>query len=311
MEGETEAKISLFASNARTIKEEFGRQKFLTVRLAALFYTQEKKTADCTAIRQCYDMIRGRTGAFSAFRGNMSLCFAALLSLSDKPARLFSETLHVYDLLKSVKFRTSEFLVAAAYQIASGADSDRYSTVVERTRAFYEGIKRCHRFHTGQSDYIYAAMLGLSDYDVNTGVEHIERIYAQLNGKFWGKSNAKALSQVLVLGGISEETVSRLFILRDILIQGNNLSLLSLGILSIAPADIDVIIRDIIEAQAFLRTQKGFRSPFNNEQELSLFTAALVAWEYKDVIKRDVIVAALLTSIIGISIAQQADVAVG
>ncbi|MDR0491862.1 MAG: DUF4003 domain-containing protein, partial [Oscillospiraceae bacterium] len=80
MTSKTEGKLNLFVSNAQTIKKEFTWQHDLTRRLAALLYAQENNPVECEAIRQCHTMIKSSAGVFSAFRGNMSLCIAALLS---------------------------------------------------------------------------------------------------------------------------------------------------------------------------------------------------------------------------------------
>ena len=59
------------------------------------------------------------------------------------------------------KFRASDYLVIAAYQIAAHTPYDQYATAIERTEAFYEGMRAKHRFLTGRDDYIFAAMLVL------------------------------------------------------------------------------------------------------------------------------------------------------
>ncbi|MDR2711761.1 MAG: DUF4003 domain-containing protein [Clostridiales bacterium] len=312
MTSKTEEKLILFVTNAQTIKNEFTWQHALTRRLAALLYAQENKTVDCEAIRRCHTMIKGSVGAFSAFRGNMSLSIASLLSLSDNPEHLLREAIKVYDLLKSAKLHASDYLAIAAYQIAAGAGSDNYSAVIERTRAFYNGMKAHHRFYTGQDDYVFAAMLGLSDLDVGIGVERIEQLYTRLKDEFWGKNSVQALAQVMVLGGMSDTTTGRVLSLRDTLRAqkmrfDRSYTLSSLGILALLPVDIEIIVRDIDEAQAFLRMQKGFGSPSVDKQELLLLAAAIVSREYADSAKSGVLTATLSTSITtNIIIAQQA-----
>ena len=311
MTSKTDGKLKLFVSNAQTIKKEFTWQHDSTRRLAALLYAQENKPVECEAIRQCHTMIKSSAGVFSAFRGNMSLCIATLLALSDNPERLLGETIKVYNMLKKVKLRASDYLAVAAYQIAAGADPDNYSAVIERTRAFYDGMKAHHWFYTGQDDYVFAAMLGLSDLDVDTGVDRIEQLYTRLKDEFWDKNSVQALSQVMVLGGTSYTTTSRILALRDTLKAKKlrldcSYTLSSLGILALLPVDIEVIARDIDGAQAFLRAQKGFGVLSVDKQELLLIAAAIVAWEYADSAKSGVLAATLSTSITNIIIAQQA-----
>ena len=79
----------------------------------------------------------------------------------------------------------------------------------------------------------------------------------------------------------------------------------SLGVLALLPVETDNIVKDIVEAQAFLRTQKGFGSFSVTKQELLLYTAAIVASEYAEDVKSGVVTASISTSIASIIIAQQ------
>ncbi len=304
-------KLELFADNVQIIKKEFAWQNTLTKRLAALLYAQEGKTVDCEAIRQCHALIKQNTGAFSTFRGNMALCVATMLSLSPNSQEVFSETLKVYDLLKDAKLHASDFLVVAAYQIATQFDASDYSNVVTRTRSFYDGMKAHHFFYTGQDDYIFAAMLGLSDLEVETGAELIEQRYSQLKGEFWDKNSVQALAQVLVLGHSDDNVVGRVLLLRDALREqkiklDKTYTLPVLGILALLPVEIDTIVRDISAAQDTLRAQKGFGALSVTTQELLLFAASIIAGDYSENIKDGILTATISTSITNIIIAQQA-----
>ena len=310
MSTKIQKKLALFAGNTQTIKKEFPWQRALTKRLAALLYAQEGKPIDCEAIQQCHALIKQNTGTFSKFRGNMALCVAALLSLASNPQELLSKTLKVHDLLKNAKFRASDFLVVAAYEIAKQSNPADYMNVTNRTRAFYDGMKANRFFSTGQDDYIFAAMLGLSDLDVAAGTERVELLYNRLKGEFRNKNSVQALSQVLVLDGSDDVVVWRALALRDALRaqkirldKAHNLS--SLGVLALFPVDIDTIVRDINEAQVTLRAQKGFGAMSVSSQEILLFAAALLADEYARNVKDGVLTAALSTSIVNIIIAQQ------
>lgn len=304
-------KLELFVRNAQIIKKEFRWQNTLTKRLAAFIYAQEGKTIDYDAIRRCHDLIKKNTGVFSTFRGNMALCVAALLSLSPYPQKVFSETLKVYDLLKGVNLRSSEFLVLAAYQIAAQSDAYYYKNVVTRTRAFYDGMKANHFFYTGQDDYIFAAMLGLADLDVDTGTERIEQLFKRLKGEFWNKNSVQALAQVLVLGESDDSIINRVLALRDALQAekvklDKSYTLPVLGLLALLPVEIDTVVRNIVAARDTLRAQKGFGRMAVTTQELLLFAASIVAGDYAESIKDGILAATLSTSITNIIIAQQA-----
>lgn len=309
-----QSKLDLFVANTQKIKNSFIWQSTMPKRLAALLYAVEDKDIDCDAIRESHEFIKRNTGLFSAFRGNSAISIATLLSLSEDRESRFSDTLTVYDMMKNEGFRASDYLVVAAYQIAAHAQKDKFAKVVERAKEFYDGMKEEHRFLTGRDDYIFAAMLGLSDVELETGLVRMEQFYIALKPKFFSGNGLQALAQVLVLGGETEKAVPRVLALSEAfrrqrirLDKENTLS--SLGVLSLLPADIDTIACDVIGVYEFLRTQKGFGSWTITKQELLLFSSAIVAFKNVDDAKNGLLTTAISTSLTNIIIAQQTAIA--
>jgi uncharacterized protein CbrC (UPF0167 family) len=303
-------KFILFAENTQAVKKEFKWQDTLTKRLAALLYAIENKPVDCEAIHESRTLIKKNTGVFSKFRGNMSLCVAAMLSLKDNRQEIFSDTLNVYDMMKKAKFRASDYLAVASYQIAAHAEHDKIQEAVNRTKEFYNGMKSNRWLHTGQDDYIFAAMLGLSDMDVKTSVDKIENLYQRLKPHFWAKNSVQTLAQILILSGECDKAVNRVLELREALKEqrlrlDKTSTLPAMGVLALLPVNIDIIVQDIIYAKDFLRNQKGFGSLYLSTQELLLLVSSIVAAEYAEEMNDGVITASLSTSIASIIIAQQ------
>jgi len=310
MKKEVQEKLALFVSNAQAVRKEFTWHDTLVKKLAALLYALDNKPVDCTEIRNSHILIKNNTGFFSTFRGNMALCIAAMLSLKDNPAELFANTLTVYEMLKSAKFRASDYLAVAAYEIASQARPEEYQQIIIRTREFYDGMKSKGFLRAGQDDYIFSAMLALSGIEVKAGTESIEQLYQRFKPAFWSGNSVQALAQVLVLSGECETAINRILILRDAM-KNQKIrlhrcyTLPSLGVLALLPVDIDTLVQDINEAQAFLRTQKGFGVWTVSKQALLLFASAIAASVYAEDIKNGV-TASVSTSIASIIIAQQA-----
>jgi len=304
------ARLSLFAENAQAIRKEFTWQNALTKRLSALLYAQADRRVDCDAIRWCLDLMKQNTGVFSTFRGNMALSVATLLSLSPDPAALFQQTLAVYELLRATKLRNSDYLVVAAYQIAAQTEPDHYRFVVDRTRAFYDGMRAKHFLQTGQDDYIFAAMLALSALDPVVGTDRIERLVDRLRADFRDKNSIQALAQVLALSGTDESATIRITAIRDALRThkiklDRAFTLPSLGILALMPGDPGVIAREIDQAQAYLRAQKGFGPLSATTPELLLYATGIVADSYARALDAGVLTATISTSITNLIIAQQ------
>ncbi len=308
------SRLELFATNTQMMKKNFVWHSSLLKQLAALLYAVQDKEVDCDKIHESYDLIKRSTGLFSAFRGNSAMSIATLLSLSDKRDTLLSETLAVYDMMKEARFKSSDFLVVAAYQIAANAKPYEYPQVIEKAKAYYDGIKAEHYFLTGQDDYIFASMLGLSDIDIETGLARMKKLYDILKPNFLSGNGAQALTQVLVLGNESSEAATRVLALRDALKERDfrldrAYTLSSLGVLSLLPSDIDFIVNDVTETYKFLRKKEGFSNWSITKQELLLLSVSLVAFNYVDDLKSGILTATISTSITNIIIAQQAAIA--
>ncbi len=309
-------RLNLFVSNVQCIRRRFAWHSAMMKHMAALYYTARDRTVDVEAIRESLDLLRAGTGLFSMFRGNNALSIAAMLSLAapEDRAKRFSDTVAVYKLLKQAGFRASDFLVTAAFQVASTAPEDRFQTVVTRARSFYEGMKARHPLVTGSDDCIFAAMLGLSDVEAAAGLDRMERLYTALKPEFSSANGVQALAQVLVLGDRTEASVPQLLALRAALRRAgmkmeNRYMLPVLGVLALLPDTAENTARVIADTFEYLRTQRGFSAWSFSRQELALFSAALTAYTQADRLHDDIASAALATSITNLLIAQQAALA--
>ena len=86
-----------------------------------MLYAAEDKAADPSALRSVHDLIKESTGAFSIFRGTLSVGIAAMLSLTDDPQGSLDNTLQTYEQMKAHKFKPSDHLAMAAHEIARHA----------------------------------------------------------------------------------------------------------------------------------------------------------------------------------------------
>lgn len=300
---------NVFTGNVMAIKRDFIWQSASIRRLAALLYAAEGKEIDCGAIRDCHSMIKENTGVFSIFRGNSAVTVATLLSLDSSREQLLKNTLEVYELMRKARFRALDHLAVAAYQIAAKAKPEEFQGAVDKARAFYDGMKEEHRLITGYDDYMFAAQLGLSGIQVETGLMRIEAFYEAFRPELRFRNGVQALSQVLVLGDMPMDCVNRLLTLRDRLRSvglrlDREYSVSSLGILTMLPGSIDELLNDLSETYELLRGGKGFSSWTVTKQELLIICAALVGFSRVND-RNNEIVTTVAASITSILIAQQ------
>jgi hypothetical protein len=315
MQEQLKSRIELFVSNTQALQGKFIFQSLLLKRLAALLYAAENKVVDLDAIRESHVLIKENTSLFSTFRGNSAMSIATLLSLRNDRPKLITDTLNAYDLMKEYKFCASDYLVVAAYMIAASTSVVNHAQAIDRAKAFYDGMKADHYFLTGANDYIFAALLGLSNLEINSGLARMEQLYQTLKPSFHSGNGVQALTQVLVLGGDQKDIEAHVLDLCDQFRRSGvrldrEYTLSSLGVLSLLPVEIRSLVSYVVEAYDFLRTQKGFGSWSLSKQELLLFASSLVALSYVDGAQSDLLTTTLSTSLTSIIIAQQTAVAV-
>ncbi|MCL2379201.1 MAG: DUF4003 domain-containing protein [Coriobacteriia bacterium] len=308
-------RLTLFSDNSQAARTAFrwsggGSQQG---RLISLIYALEGKSLDPAAVRNAHDIIKDKTGMFSKFRGITSLCVAAKLSLNNDPQQLFTDTLAAHDRLRQAKFPNSDQLAIAAFLVASGTERHNFKKTADRAMQFSNGMKNRLRFLAGQDNSILAAMLGLSNMIPSVGIERIEQLYQQLKPELRraGSNSVETLSQILALGGTSDEALDCLLSLNQTLRAqrirlDKQFTLPALGTLSLLSVDATTLADDILEAQSYLRTQRGLRTL--SGQELLLFTTAIISSVYIEECMDSADNAVLATasaSIVNIIIAQQ------
>lgn len=303
--------LDLFVSNSEIIRKEFRWRDAAARRLAALIHTLEGSTVDEDAISTSLDVIKKQTGIFSMFRGNMNFVIATKLSLTRNHEAIFADILELATKLKNAKFRSSDYLAVGAYLIASNTTNSNYDHTIARAKTFYDGMRKNSWFRTGEDDYIFSIMLALSDIEPTVGVARIQELYEKLKSEFkWAGANSiQALCQMLTLGGKTDEALDHLLCVRNTLRSARikldrTYTLPSLGALSLLQVDGEVLANQLLEAQRYLRKQKGFGSFHITTQELLLFSSAIITSTYTDQMQ-DGVVAATSTSIINMIIAQQ------
>ena len=305
-----QSRLDLFVGNYHEAKAGFFWKNTLSKRLAALLFAAENRAFDARAIRQSEALIKENTGLFSSFRGNSVLTVATLLALGDEPRERFKQTLLVYDLMKASRFYSSDYLVVAACLIASQAEPGRFAQIVSKAKAFYDAMKSAHWFLTGQDDHIYAAMFGLSDLDVQNGIDQMEVLYQDLKVEFYHKNSLQAMATVLMLGGKDRDAVRRVSALKQAfrdrqLKMDQQYTLSSLGVLSLLPQDDLTIVDTVKSTYDYLRSKPGFGPWSVSKQELLLYSAALFAFVSADQINKGLLAGTISTSIASIIIAQQ------
>lgn len=310
MRNSLQGKCKLFIENRDHIKGTLRWENSYLYPLAASIYTSKGQTVQEEKLRFCNDLLKSRTGMFSNFRGTSRLALLALLAVSDSPKGKLEKSLEIYDSLKQMFF-SSSYLPVASMMIAELAEEEEIPNVISRTRHIYDLMKREHPFLTSSEDSPFAALLALSDRPVEDLIQEMEYCYQILKPSFFSGNAVQSLTHVLSMSEIHpkqkcERTLSLFQKLKEQGYRyGTGEELATLGVLALLDQPEEALVEDIIAADEYLRTQRGF-GVFGIGSKQRLMYAGILAMCDRIEDSSITMDTAAISSVISIIIAEQA-----
>lgn len=288
MDSQTQRGCEQFIANKNALKKVFPWDGALIHTCCAGIYSSKDMAVDAQMLRECRDMLKSRTNAFSNFRGIVSAALVSLLATGENPSLTLDSSLCLYKALKK-QLRGSAYLPLTAMIIAQSANPRDFDNIVGRTGHIYSLMKSKHPFLTSGEDNAMCALMAMSDKSDSMLLEDMEECYRILKKQFSSSNAVQSLSHVLALcdgtaSGKCDRTI-RLFnaIKKAGRRYGTDYELASLGVLAMSSADFNEIASLMTEIDAWLSKQKGFgvMSPVSKRQRL-MYAGILAGKKYID-----------------------------
>lgn len=279
-------RCELFISNRDLIKKYFRWENDTMHVLCGILLAGESRHADIEKMMTCEKILKDRTGVFSEFRGNLKMPIITKMSMAENAEIYFSQVEKIYNILNANKWFGSEYKILAAMTICDHARELEYEVIVKRTQAIYQCMKKEHPFLTSDEDTSYAAMLALSDADIGSLIQEMEKCYTFLKKDFISSNAVQSLSHILALNGLpTEEKCQKVKEIFQALKNkkrkyGTGYELASLGAVSLLDLSVEDIVNEIIGVDDFLRVQKGFGTLGIGGAQRLMYAALLVADTY-------------------------------
>lgn len=296
-----------FIANRDVMKEAFKWDSSYLYPVCGNICCTRGQAADLERLKESKKIIDGHAGVFSNFRGNVRPALATMLSLSDNPESRMQQAVYNYDILKK-EFWGSSYLALVAYLLTELADKDQVDEMAARGKDIYRRMKQGHPFLTGSEDSVFAVLMAFSSKSDDELITDMEDCYQALRARFSAGDALQTVSHVLALAdGRPELKASRVIdlynSLRDAGIKyGRSHELSVLAALSLTDVSVPELVEEIREADAFLKTQKGFGTWGTGSQLRAMNAALIVSDQY---VVREKASTAALTSTLAILIAQQ------
>ncbi len=192
---------SRFIANHEILRKEFRWEHALARQFGALLLMKSNNTPNAESIKSMRTRIRKETSVFSGFRGVAELMMAILLYSEPDSNQLFERTRSIYNQLRKSSFHGSTYLPLAAFVLAKNTPDTSIADVIIRMQDIFKGMKSRHFWLTGDDDYIYAALLAITDLAVDIALDRMEEYYQDLSQAGFYKGNGlQSLTHVLTLG---------------------------------------------------------------------------------------------------------------
>ena len=130
------------------------------------FYVGIGHTANEEALKNCEKILKENTGIFSDFRGNARIPLICKMAIAEDPKQYFLTIKKIVDQMKHLKWINAQYKILAAMTIYDYGDMDSISDIIEKMTELFKGMKEKHPWLTSEEDISFAAMLAISDMDV-------------------------------------------------------------------------------------------------------------------------------------------------
>lgn len=228
--------------------------------VCANVFCNRGQMADAEKIKECQQLVKDHTGLFSLLRGHLQPALVCLLSMEKDPQQGLARVKERYEQLKK-RFGASEYLVLAAMMLPADVEVEPY---VDRAHTLFSRMRKEHPFLTSTEDQVYAILMAYSQQSDDELITNMEDCYELLSHYFGKGNHIQALSHILALAPADPRNkVARIMELYDELHRrgykyGKYQELTALAALSVLGEDARKMTEEIIQADEFLSTQKGY-----------------------------------------------------
>ncbi len=243
------------------------------------------KTADVERLKECSKVIENQTGLFSKFRGKNRSFLCCMLALENHPEDRMLLANEYYQMLK-MSFKDTEYLALTAFLLAGLREKPQVEEKITRGKEIYKRMNKEHPILTDDTDSVFAMALAFSDKDDEELIGDLETCYKALKAQFSSSGSIQTAAQILSMAATaSEEKTQRMIDLYHGLLEadvkyGQSSELAPLAALSLADVPIPVLVKEIKEADEFLKSQKGYESGGVKKEQRALHAVMIVSDQY-------------------------------
>ena len=280
-------KLELLASNKNAIDKGFYFEMGMSQVVAGLLFAGAGQEADIEKMKEARNILKKKTGVFSAFRDATELVLLARMAMAPDMEQYIDDLIDVFNVLMKGKVFEDSYMVLTAMIIVDRGRKADAEEIKTTTDEIMKRMSKLHPILTSSEDLALAALLAMSGRTVDDVIFDMEECYKYTKKelKLKAESNSiQALSQILAItGGDIKAKCDKVAELFEAFKEngskfGTYLEFPALGTLLDVEVPTDVLVPEIIEAADFLKKSKGFGG-LSMDKKTRLMFAALLAGE--------------------------------
>ena len=270
-----------FIENRDAIRAVFKLENDYIYPVCAHIYLAANRSVEREQLERCRALVKSTTGLFSSFRGNVKLPLICMLAAGDEPEERWARMQRTYALLKQ-DFPGSEYLALGALLLTDAVKEEDIPALAARGKGLYRRMRKEHPFLTGQEDSVFALLLAQSPRSDDELLEDMEACYALLDERFPKGDGLQTTSHVLAASAENPtDKAYRVISLYNTIEErggkyGKDHQLPILAALTLEQRFADDLARDILELDAYLAQQKGYRGVFGMDRRTRTMHAAML-----------------------------------
>ena len=225
--------------------------------------------------------IEKNEGIFSSLRSHIEIPLCIKMCIAENYIEYYQILKAVMQELKMGLLFSDSYRIVASMIIMENKEPQEFRKYVDKTRMIYEQMKRDHSWLTEDYDMIFAALLAVSDIDVDNILLEMDESFQILKEEYHSSRNQE-LSHILALNLNSPgEKTNRFLEIKDLL-KNNGIKVSKsyhleiLAVLSLLDMDDFSIVEQITQAELYLKTYPSFSGWHMFSDERLLYAIMLV-----------------------------------
>lgn len=282
-------KCDLLLQNYTVINKQYLFDDALLCLSSSLIFTSADTEADTEKLSSCKKTLEKNTGFLSNLRGNAKLVIMSKMALSDDPEKYLADVMDVYEKIHQGSQLESSYMVLAAILICDLGRQDEAEDLIVKADQICGLMDTDHPILTAPEDTSFIMLLALTDKSVDTIISDIREAYDYLKNtcKISRSANGiQGLSEVLAAsyGDTKDKCDKAVRIINSFKAHGvkygTDTELSVLGSLIDLNIDTDTLVNAIIETDALLKENKGFKDNQMDETKRLMYASMLAAEVY-------------------------------